>query len=99
MSDRVWIRVEKNDKIINNITYDFSGGLENALGLCFSDALNAHDLPTPIITTQKAMHFVKFGTVKFLSNDFVENVTFTTLTLEVLREKKPPHKRHPLDEA
>ena len=99
MNDRVWIRVEKNDKITLNITYEFRGGIENALGLCFSDALNAHDLPTPIITTQKATHFTKFGTVRFTQNDFVESVAFTTLTLEVLREKKPPHKRNPLDEA
>ncbi len=47
-----------------------------------SEIARAIDIPTPIILKSHVYNFVHFNTVKFLPNEFVEEVDFDKLTLE-----------------
>ena len=96
---RAWIRTIKSGKTVLDTVTEITEFTSLALTESLRDALLPLDLPTPVIIEAKAKHLQKFNTVRFKSDDFVESVDFDSMMIELLLEKKPPHKRTPLDEV
>ena len=96
---KTWIKAIKEGRTTKDTVVDIDDFSVGALTEKLRDALLPLDLPTPVIIENKANHLVKFNTVRFKPDDFVESVDFDCLVLEIIRDKKPIHKRNPLDEA
>lgn len=46
------------------------------------------DVSTPVVLPTHYKHFTRFNRIKFLPRDFVEDVDFTSLVLELVIDKK-----------
>ena len=96
---KTWIRTIKDGKTLKDTVTDITDFSVNALTDKLRDVLLPMDIPTPVIIEAKAKHLVSFNVVRFKRDDFIESVDFDVMIIELLREKKPPHKRNPLDEV
>ena len=96
---KAWIRTIKEGKTIADTVAEITSFSAMALTESLRENLLPLDIPTPVIIEQKARHLETFNTVRFKRDDFVESVDFDAMVIELLREKKPPHKKTPLDEA
>ena len=96
---KTWIRIVKDDKTIKDTVTDVTDFSATALMDKLRDTLLPLDIPTPVVIEAKAKHLATFNVVRFKRDDFVESVDFDFMCIELLREKKSPHKRNPLDEA
>ncbi len=96
---KAWIRTIKSGKAFADTIAEISDFSAAALVESLRDALLPIDLPAPVVIEEKARHLVKFNVVRFKPDDFVENVNFDVMIIELLHDKKPPHKRTHLDEV
>lgn len=80
---RIWAKVIKNDKIINQTVYerfeeiDYSQFFDYVHEIC-----EQLDLPTPIIIKSHLFNYAKYNFVRFTQSDFVEEIRFDKLVLE-----------------
>ncbi len=96
---KAWIRTIKENKTVADTIAEITNFSAKELTESLRENLLPLDIPTPVIIEDKAKHLEKFNIVRFKRDDFVESVDFDSMVIELLREKKPPHKKTPLDEA
>lgn len=85
---KAWIKVIKNEKTVQSVTFELTDLSAHALVQKMRDALLPLDLPTPLVIKAKALHLNTFNTVRFTPDDFVEPVDFDLMSVELIRAKK-----------
>jgi len=91
---KVWARLVKDNKIINNYVVDVDSTLPLAKILeeaCKQIAYEL-DLSNPIIQTKHIREFQQFRLTKFLPESFIESVEFDRLEINLF-EEKPNNKK------
>lgn len=87
---KIWAKVMSNDKILRDVVYE---GEHKLTPSGFRDAVQnvayLIDVSTPVLLPAHFKHFASFNRVKFLPADFIEEVEFTSVVLEAVREDKP----------
>lgn len=80
---RIWAKVIKDGKIINQTTYEKDGKFTYAHFFEYlADVCEELDIATPILLKTHIFNYAKFNTVRFLPRDFAETVDFDKLILE-----------------
>lgn len=86
---KIWAKKLAADKILCDTIYEDAKALTP---LNFREALREIayilDIALPVILPSHFKHFLKFNRVKFLPRDFIEDVDFTEIVLELVKEKK-----------
>ena len=86
---KIWAKLMKGDKLLKSIISDsplvstpqnFKKDLQE---ICYQ-----MDVSTPVSLPTHYKHFTKFNRIKFIPRDFVEEVDFTALILELVVDKK-----------
>ena len=88
---KIWAKVMVKDKIRKDVVLDF----EDTKSFTFlqfkqlmQDLCYKVDISTPVILKSHYEHFTQFNRVKFLPRDFIEQVDYTSLVVEVGYDKK-----------
>ncbi|MDE6001323.1 MAG: hypothetical protein K2N33_00155 [Clostridia bacterium] len=80
---RIWGKVIKDGKIINQVTYErddkfaYSQFFEYLADIC-----EELDIATPVLLKTHIFNYAKFNTVKFIPRDFAESIDFDKLVLD-----------------
>ncbi len=86
---KIWGKLMRGDRMIKDVLYEsalvvspvnFKRDLQE---ICYK-----LDTSTPVVLPTHYKHFQRFNRIKFLPRDFVEEVDFTSLVLELVIEKK-----------
>lgn len=87
---KIWAKVMRGDKILRDVVYE---GEHKLTASGFRDAVQnvayLIDISTPVLLPAHFKHFASFNHVKFSPADFIEEVDFTCVVLEAVREDKP----------
>ena len=80
---RIWAKLVKNGKIINQVMYEREGLTDYSLFFDYvRDICEALDCPTPVLIKTHLFNYAKYNNVKFKADDFVEKINFDKLVLE-----------------
>lgn len=86
---KIWGKLIKGDRIMRDVLY------ESALVVSpqnfkrdLQEVCYRLDTSTPVVLPTHYKHFTRFNRIKFLPRDFVEEVDFTSLVLELVIDKK-----------
>ena len=80
---KIWARVIKEEKIVKDVMYiNESNYNRKQFHTYLSEICKESDLETPILLTQHVHNFEEFNSVKFLKEDFLEEINFNYLVLE-----------------
>ncbi len=80
---RIWARIEKQHKIIRQLTYENEAKFEwSDFFTYLSDICSELDVATPVLLKTHIFNYAKFNRVNFLPRDFMESVNFDRLVLE-----------------
>ncbi len=85
---KIWAKLTKGDKLLRSELYESpllstsSNFTKDLQEICY-----ILDVSTPVTLPTHYKHFVKFNRVKYIPRDFVEEVDFTSLVLELVVEK------------
>ena len=80
---RIWAKVIKDNKIINQTVFerfeeiDYSQFFDYVHEIC-----EKLELPTPVIIKTHIFNYAKYNFVRFIKDDFVEEINFDKLVLE-----------------
>lgn len=84
---KLWAKTYKNHKILKHTTLnvyaekmDYSMFFDYVSTLC-----HELDSPTPLIIKDSIFNFAKFNYVKFIPSDFVENIDYDYLMIELVK--------------
>ncbi|MBO5654944.1 MAG: hypothetical protein J6R34_05350 [Clostridia bacterium] len=86
---KIWAKLMKGDKLLKSIIHDSalvsnpSNFKKDLQEICYTI-----DVSTPVSLPTHYKHFEKFNRIKFIPRDFVEEVDFTALILELVVDKK-----------
>ena len=79
---RIWAKVVKGEKIINQLTYERDDKFTYSEFFNYlTDICEGLDIPTPILLKTHIFNYAKFSTVRFLPRDFAETPEFDKLIL------------------
>ena len=92
---KIWLKFMAEDKMLKDIVYDTGATFDcNKLSDYLYEACQQLDEPTPVVVRKHISHFMNFNTTHFLPEDFVEDVNFFRLVVEVIpdddKKKKKP---------
>jgi len=88
MGMKIWAKVIQGEKIKKDLIHDYNVLLtEKNYEQCLYEIYRQLDVPTPITLKYHYKCFYEFNTVKYLPEEFVEKVAFTSLVLENCIEK------------
>ena len=86
---KIWGKLMKGDKLVKSILHDSplvvtpQNFVRDLQEICYQ-----MDVSTPVSLPTHFKHFQKFNRVKYIPRDFVEEVDFTSLVLELVVDKK-----------
>lgn len=85
---RLWGKILKGEKIINQTVYESDDKLVYTQFFRYlTDICEGLDIATPILLKTHIFNFAKFGTVRFLPRDFTEKPEFDKLIIENIKIK------------
>ncbi|MGI6702084.1 MAG: hypothetical protein ACOX3U_06490 [Christensenellales bacterium] len=85
---KIWAKVIKEDKILLDTVMEFNRQLSyNNFVKSLNEICLKLDIPTPITLNYHYKCFDEFNSVKYLAEEFIERVDFTSLVLENCIEK------------
>jgi hypothetical protein len=80
---RIWAKVIKDGKIINQVTYERDDKFTYSQFFCYlADICEELDIATPVLLKTHIFNYAKFNTVRFIPRDFAEPITFDKLVLD-----------------
>ena len=80
---RIWAKVIKEGKIVNQLTYEREEKFTYSQFFTYlSDICEGLDIATPILLKTHIFNYAKFNTVRFLPRDFAETPEFDKLVLD-----------------
>ena len=80
---RIWAKVIKNNKIINQTVYTHQGLTDYSEFFTYlREICEILDIPTPVLIKTHLFNYAKYNTVRFVADDFVEKISFDKLVLE-----------------
>lgn len=80
---RIWAKLLRGDKIINQCVYEREGLTDYSLFYEYvRDICELLDCPTPVVIKTHIFNYAKYNTVRFTQSDFVEKIDFDKLVLE-----------------
>ena len=80
---RIWAKLIKDDKIVNQCVYERAGTMDYSLFFDYvRDICELLDAPTPVIIKTHLFNYAKYNTLRFKKEDFVESIEFDKLVLE-----------------
>ena len=85
---KIWLRLHKGEKTLRHTTVEIG---ETTTVDDFTRIVRAGchemDAPTPMILTSHVLHFAKFGVVRFYPDDYIEEIGFDKMEMEILKKK------------
>jgi hypothetical protein len=86
---KIWAKTMAGDKIVKDVIYEDARSLTPLnFNLALREIAYALDIAVPVSLPTYFRHFSRFNRVKYLPRDFVEDVDFTCVVLELILEKK-----------
>jgi hypothetical protein len=87
---KIWAKVIKNQKIINEAVREFSARPLDADGWnpVLTDLAKPLDLERPVLLRKHVQELARFNRTVFTPADFIENVRFDQFEIEIFPEKK-----------
>lgn len=80
---RIWAKVIKDGKIINQLTYERDEKFVYSQFFYYlSDICDGLDIATPVLLKTHVFNYAKFRTVRFIPRDFAESVDFDKLVID-----------------
>ncbi|MBR5900463.1 MAG: hypothetical protein IKZ38_03605 [Clostridia bacterium] len=80
---RIWAKVIKNDKIINQTLFEKSSPMDYSEFFSYvCEICETLDIPTPVVIKTHLFNYAKYNVVRFGASDFVESIDFDKLVLE-----------------
>jgi hypothetical protein len=80
---RIWGKVIKGEKIINQVTYESYDRFTYSQFFTYLSAICEElDIATPILLKTHIFNYAKFRQVRFTPKDFAEPVSFDKLVIE-----------------
>lgn len=86
---KIWGKLYNGDKLVKNLIYESQlvptpkNYIRDLQEVCY-----LLDVSTPVSLPTHYRHFVRFNRIKYLPRDFIEDVDFTSLVLELVIDKK-----------
>lgn len=83
---KIWLRIIANDKTKKHTVFETEDDI--AVGdflLALSNATDKVDAPTPVMLDSHVDRLNNFGIVRFYPDDFVEEVNFDKMEMEIMR--------------
>jgi len=92
-SMRLWTKLIKNDKIIQDNVFNLPDNYNiNKLELYLSDICNELDVACPILVKKHYEHLFYFHNTTFLKDDFIEECKFDKMTCELISNTQKKEK-------
>jgi len=80
---RIWAKVMKKDKILNQYVFEKDGEIDYSEFFDYlKDICENLDIPTPVLIKTHLFNYAKYNNVRFNQSDFVETIAFDKLVLE-----------------
>lgn len=80
---RIWAKVMRDDKIINQCVYENFNPLDySQFNNYLMEICSTLDVATPVLIKTHIFNYAKYNNVKFVQDDFVEKIDFDKLVLE-----------------
>ncbi len=84
---KIWAMVYRGDKIIKDALYEFDGQLApKSYTAALQEIAYLLDIATPVSLPVHLDQLKRFNRVKYLPRDFIEEVDFTSVALELVKE-------------
>ncbi|MEG1528918.1 MAG: hypothetical protein RR405_01075 [Clostridia bacterium] len=84
----IWAKVFKGDKIIRDTMFSENYPMTQAGFIkALQEIAYRLDIATPVNLQSHFKHFQKFNRIKYLPRDFIEDVDFTSVVLELVLNK------------
>ncbi len=86
---KIWAKLMKEDKMLRSELFESplvatpSNFAKDLQEVCY-----ILDVSTPVSLPTHYKHFIKFNRIKYIPRDFIEEVDFTALILELVLDKK-----------
>ena len=85
---KIWIRLHKGEKILRHTTIELDETTTvDDFTKVVRNGCHEIDAPTPLILASHVLHFAKFGVLRFYPDDYVEEVPFDKMEMEIMRKK------------
>lgn len=88
---KIWAKVLKNHKIVNEAVREFSlARPSDAEGwnAVMTELVKPLDLACPVLLKKHVQELARFSRTVFTQADFMENISFDKLEIEIFPEKK-----------
>ena len=80
---RIWAKVMKKDKIINQYMFEKDGSIDYSEFFDYLREICENlDVATPVLIKTHLFNYAKYNVVRFTQSDFVEQISFDKLVLE-----------------
>ena len=80
---RIWAKIIKDGKIIGQCVYEKFESIDYSKFLTYvREICETLDIPTPVLIKTHLFNYAKYNNVKFIKDDFVEEINFDRLVLE-----------------
>ena len=87
---KIWIKLQKGDKTPAHTIVEMSPTASyDEFILALREGCKRLDVSTPSALASHHTRFMRFGTVRFYPDDFIESVDFDKMEIEQFRSKKP----------
>lgn len=88
---KIWAKVLKNHKIINEAVREFSFARPSdaeGWNAVMTDLVKPLDLACPVLLKKHVQELERFSRTVFTQTDFMESISFDKLEIEIFPEKK-----------
>lgn len=80
---RIWAKVLKNNKIINQYVFERAESMDYSQFLDYLREICENlDIATPVLIKTHLFNYAKYNVVRFTAGDFLEPIPFDKLVLE-----------------
>jgi hypothetical protein len=80
---RIWAKILKDGKIIGQCIYERFESIDYSnFSTYLREICEKLDVPTPVLIKTHLFNYAKYNNVKFIKDDFVEDINFDRLVLE-----------------
>lgn len=87
---KIWIKLQKGDKTLNHTVVEMDANASyDEFIVALRNGCKILDVATPTALSSHHTRFMRFGCVRFYTDDFVERVDFDKMEIEFFRAKKP----------
>ena len=94
---KIWLRTIVGEKAIKSYVLSPEHYSDNDIEEYINTICNEIDEPTPVLLNKHFVHLRNFNNTTFVPSDFVENVYFEKMRVEIFDENDKKNKNKPIN--